>query len=301
MSVWRELWGVHKVVAAKKCAFHRRHSHFLTSTDGTGERCVLPICAMPKQQHSPLFILSHMRSYSSVLSHVLGSHLQIDGYCETHLRYRFSFDLLRLKWRVRKLTGEPLRGRYVLDKILHNYPVSTAILENPRTRAIILLRQPVDVVQSIVHMGRHLDTNDRNANVAIATAYYVERLSQLARLAQVFGRRAAFLESESLTTRTDEALDFLSEFLELDSPLERRYRSFSKTGKPGYGDPSEMIHSGEIESRTSERPKYSIPAELVAKAVQAYADCFSACALHCVPVSATRREDAQDGTLQLAM
>jgi hypothetical protein len=256
---------------------------------------------MPKQ-HSPLFILSHMRSYSSVLSHVLGSHPQIDGYCETHLRYRFSFDLLRLKWRVRKLTGEPLRGRYVLDKILHNYPVAAPIVENRRTRAVFLLRQPVDVVQSIVHMGRHLDANERNANVVVATTYYVERLSQLARLARVFGRRAAFLESESLMTRTDEALDFLSEFLALDSPLERRYRSFSKTGKPGYGDPSEMIHSGAIESRTRERPTYSIPAELVAKAVQAYADCFSACALHCVPASQARSDEgAQDEGLQLAM
>ncbi len=302
MSVWRELWGVHKVVAAKKCAFHRRHSHFLTSTDGTGERCVLPICAMPKQQHSPLFILSHMRSYSSVLSHVLGSHPQIDGYCETHLRYRFSFDLLRLKWRVRKLTGEPLRGRYVLDKILHNYPVSTAILENARTRAIILLRQPVDVVQSIVHMGRHLDTNDRNANVAIATAYYVERLSQLMRVAQVFGRRAAFVESETLVTRTEETLSFLQRFLALDSPLERRYRSFSKTGKPGYGDPSEMILSGELGSRTRERPTYSIPSQLIAQAVQAHSACLSACMLNCVPVSGpSERDEQQDPGLQLAM
>ena len=256
---------------------------------------------MPKQ-HSPLFILSHMRSYSSVLSHVLGSHPQIDGYCETHLRYRFSFDLLRLKWRVRKLTGEPLRGRYVLDKILHNYPVATPIVENPRTRAVFLLRQPVEVVRSIVHMGRYLDANERNANVVNATRYYVERLSQLARLARVFGRRAAFLESESLMTRTDGALAFLSDFLELDTPLERRYRSFSKTGKPGYGDPSDMIHSGEIENRTRERPIYSIPAELEAEAVQAYAECFSACTLHCVPVTvAATGEDAQNGTLQLAM
>ena len=264
---------------------------------------MLPIFAMPKKmQHSPLFILSHMRSYSSVLSHVLGSHPQIDGYCETHLRYRFSFDLLRLQWRVRKLTGEPLRGRYVLDKILHNYPVAKPILENRRTRAVFLLRQPVDVVQSIVHMGRHLDANARNSNVVNATRYYVERLSQLARLAPVFGKRAAFVESELLPTRTDDALGFLSAFLELDTPLQRRYRSFSKTGKPGYGDPSEMILSGEIGNRTRERPTYSIPSELIDEAVQAYAQCFSACTYHCVPVTAVSPvAGEQDEALQLAM
>ena len=244
-----------------------------------------------------------MRSYSSVLSHVLGSHPQIDGYCETHLRYRFSFDLLRLKWRVRRLTGEPLRGRYVLDKILHNYPVAAAILENPRTRAIILLRQPVDVVQSIVHMGRHLDLNEQNSNVANATSYYVERLSQLTRLARAFGKRAAFVESEALMSRTDDTLAFLQQFLSLDSPLERRYRSFSKTGKPGYGDPSEMIHSGEIGShRNPQRPTYSIPSALLAQAVAAHSECLSACSFNCVPVSTPADGDsASDARLQLAV
>jgi hypothetical protein len=258
---------------------------------------------MPKKKpQSTLFILSHMRSYSSVLSHVLGSHPQIDGYCETHLRYRFSFDLLRLKWRVRKLTGEPLRGRYVLDKILHNYPVAAAILENPRTRAIILLRQPVDVVQSIVHMGRHLDLNEQNSNAANATHYYVERLSQLTRLARAFGKRAAFVESEALVSRTDDTLAFLQQFLGLDSPLERRYRSFSKTGKPGYGDPSEMIHSGEIGRRSHERPTYSIPTALIAEAVTAHSECLSACQLNCVPVSAFRvGSESADARLQLAI
>ena len=258
---------------------------------------------LKKHPQSTLFILSHMRSYSSVLSHVLGSHPQVNGYCETHLRYRFSFDLLRLKWRVRRLTGEPLRGRYVLDKILHNYPVATAILENPRTRAVILLRQPVDVVQSIVHMGRHLDRNEQNSNVANATKYYVERLSQLTWLARAFGKRAAFVESEALMARTDQALAFLQGFLSLDSPLERRYRSFSKTGKPGYGDPSEMIHSGEIGSRRDQqRPTYSIPSTLIADAVTAHSQCLSACQLNCVPVSAVGEgEESGDARLQLAM
>jgi len=244
-----------------------------------------------------------MRSYSYVLSHVLGSHPQIDGYCETHLRYRFSFDLLRLKWRVRRLTGEPLRGRYVLDKILHNYPVATAILENPHTRALILLRQPVDVVQSIVHMGRHLDLNEQNSNVANATSYYVERLTQLTKLARAFGKRAAFVESEALMTRTDETLGFVQQFLALDSPLERRYRSFSKTGQPGYGDPSERIHSGEIGSRRErERPSYSIPSALLGDAVAAHAECAAACRLNCVPVTAVEQGDpSSDARLQLAV
>jgi hypothetical protein len=246
---------------------------------------------MPKiTRSSALFILSHMRSYSSVLSHVLGSHPQIDGYCETHLRYRFSLDLLRLKWRVRKLTGEPLRGRYVLDKILHNYAVAAAILENSRTRAIILLRQPAEVVQSIVHMGRHLDLNEQNASVAKATQYYVERLGQLTDFARAFGKRAAFVESETLMSRTDETLAFLQDFLGLDSPLERRYRSFAKTGKPKYGDPSPAIHTGEIGAKKVRRVTFVIPAAILVKVKVAHAACLEACNRHCASMPPRSRD-----------
>src|SRR5262245_63080843 len=100
-----------------------------------------------RNRPAPLFLMSLIRSYSSLLSHVLGSHPEIDGYCETHLRYHFPFDVMRLRRRVRKLTGEPLGGRYVLDKILHNYAMSPSILESRRTRAVFLLRQPEEVVQ----------------------------------------------------------------------------------------------------------------------------------------------------------
>ena len=102
-----------------------------------------------------LFVLGHMRSYSSLLCHILGSHPQIDGYCETHVKYRTRFDLLRLRSRVVKLTGEPLSGRYVLDKVLHNYPLASSILRSPNTLSIVLVRRPVPTVQSIVNMGLH--------------------------------------------------------------------------------------------------------------------------------------------------
>src|SRR5258707_13269189 len=69
-----------------------------------------------------LFLLGHMRSYSSVLSHVLGSHPQINGYCETHTKYRTYFDLWKLHRRGRKLTGEAATRDYVLDKMLDEYP-----------------------------------------------------------------------------------------------------------------------------------------------------------------------------------
>jgi hypothetical protein len=236
--------------------------------------------------HSPLFILSHMRSYSSLLAHVLGSHPEIDGYCETHLRYYFPFDVLRLRWRVRKLTGEPLRGRYVLDKILHNYAIAPSILDAPRTRAVLLLRQPVDVMQSVLHMGTHLDPLERNTNLEHVSGYYIARLGRLAELARQLGRRAAFLESEALLERTDETLEFLRDHLELSGPLQRQYRSFAKTGKPGFGDPSPAIRSGEIGGYRAKRTQFAVPAALIDKITAAYGACLDACRQDCVPMSA---------------
>jgi hypothetical protein len=236
---------------------------------------------------APLFVLSHMRSYSSLLAHVLGSHPEIDGYCETHLRYHFPFDVLRLHWRVRKLTGEPLRGRYVLDKILHNYAISPGILEGQRVRAVLLLRQPEDVVQSILHMGTHLDPVEQNTNLEQVTGYYVSRLQRLAELARRLGRRAAFVESEALLHHTDATLEFLRDYLELSGPLQRRYRSFAKTGKPGFGDPSPVIRSGEISAQPEKRARFTVPSSLIAKVAHAHGACLEACIRYCVPMSAT--------------
>jgi hypothetical protein len=239
---------------------------------------------MPKT-HSPLFILSHMRSYSSLLAHVLGSHREIDGYCETHLRYYFPFDLLRLHWRVRKLTGEPLRGRYVLDKILHNYAMAPSILDGRRTRAVLLLRQPVEVVQSILHMGTHLDPLERNTNLEHVSGYYIARLERLAELARQLGRRAAFIESEALLERTDETLEFLRDHLELNDPLQRQYRNFAKTGQPGFGDPSPAIRSGKIGGYRVKRTQFAVPTALVEKISAAHAACLDACRQSCVSMS----------------
>jgi hypothetical protein len=231
-----------------------------------------------------------MRSYSSLLAHLLGSHPEIDGYCETHLRYNFPFDVLRLQWRVRKLTGKPLRGRYVLDKILHNITISPGILESRRLRAVVMLRQPAEVLQSILHMGTHLDPLEQNTNLGHVTNYYVARLDRLTELARKVGTRAAFIESEALLERPDDTLQFLQEHLELGEPLEKRYRSFAKTGQPKFGDPSPAIHTGEIIGKKTRRVTFVVPTAALVKVKVAYAACLDACHRHCaVMPSGSRR------------
>jgi hypothetical protein len=117
-------------------------------------------------------------------------------------------------------------------------------------------------------------------------------LERLASLARQLGRRAAFLESEALLERTDDALAFLRDHLDLSEPLQRHYRSFAKTGTPGFGDPSPAIRSGEIGRHRVKRAQFTVPAALVEKITAAHAACLEACVRNCVPMSGSRYANA---------
>jgi hypothetical protein len=221
-----------------------------------------------------LFVLGHMRSYSSLLCHILGSHPQIDGYCETHVKYRTRFDLLRLRSRVVKLTGEPLSGRYVLDKVLHNYPLASSILRSPNTLSIVLVRRPVPTVQSIVNMGLHYSDIAWYRDVDAVARYYEERVAALVRLADELRGRVMFMEAETLLSQTGDVLQNIGRMLELSEPLRSDYKRFAHTGEGGFGDPSETITTGRVTNVAREpRTPVMLPAALTARLEMAYAAC----------------------------
>jgi len=218
-----------------------------------------------------LFLLAHMRSYSSVLSHILGSHPQINGYCETHIKYRTRFDLWRLRRRVRTLTGEPLRGDYVLDKILHDYPLARGILSSSRTRAIVLIRRPAAAIRSIIGMGLTRSPVPWHRDFELVARYYETRLAGLLRLAVALRGRVVFLEAEALLGSPRQVLDQLGIFLELRSPLPIEYRLFAHTGQLGFGDPCGRIETGRITTACSqERTAVSVPRPLLLRVQNAY-------------------------------
>jgi hypothetical protein len=234
-----------------------------------------------------LFVLGHMRSYSSLLCHILGSHPQVDGYCETHVKYRTRFDLMRLRSRVVKLTGEPLRGRYVLDKVLHNYPFAASILRNPNTLAIVLVRRPVPTVQSIVNMGLHYSDVAWYRDLEVVARYYEERLAALVRLADELRGRVMFLEAETLLSQTGDVLQSVGRLLELSEPLRSDYRRFAHTGEGGFGDPSEAISTGRVTTATREpRTPVILPPALSERLEVAYAACSASLRDRCEALAA---------------
>jgi hypothetical protein len=247
---------------------------------------VIPVTSLLAPRRH-LFVLGHMRSYSSLLCHILGSHPQIDGYCETHIKYRSRLDLLRLRARVMQLTGEPLRGRYVLDKVLHNYPLAPSILGSRRTLSILLLRRPRQTVQSIVNMGLHYSDVAWYRDLDRVALYYEERLVALVRLADQLRGRVIFVEAEALISRTAVALARAAELLELTEPLQADYRRFAHTGESGFGDPSEAISMGRVSNTVRpHRTPVPLPAGLAARLDAVYETCVASLRERCDAVAA---------------
>ncbi|CAG0996207.1 hypothetical protein BURK1_02552 [Burkholderiales bacterium] len=223
-----------------------------------------------------ILLISHMRSHSSLLSHILGSHPEIDGYSELHQHYESPMDLRAMTRRIEAATGERRHGRYALDKLLHNAGlVDAAILRRDDVKVVFLIRSPVDAIPSIMRVGRAQGGDLAVATPAGATRYYVTRLARIGKYSALMGSRAALVEAERLVSDTGAVLARLTRYLGLATPLDPAYRRFPLSGVVGHGDPSPNILAGRV-LRDDERDRgnagpVDVPADLMQSAVDDYA------------------------------
>jgi len=204
-----------------------------------------------------LFVVSHMRSFSTLLCHILGSHDEIAGYAEAHQAYAGRADLLRLARKVESTIEGTTAGRYVLDKVLHgDYAIAPAVLGRPDVKVLLMVRNADDTVPSILHMWRSLG---KTMTAAEAVSYYETRLAQIDVCSQHLGREALYLDAESLLDQTDLVLGALSRWLGLGSPLRASYRTFRFSGERGFGDPSAHILAGKVIADERERHRDYVP------------------------------------------
>ena len=140
-----------------------------------------------------LFVVSHMRSYSSLLCHILGSHRAISGYSEAHQSYFGRNDLDRLARSVRDHTGEADLKPFVLDKVLHNYrEIAPDVLRRADVRCLFLLRNAEETIASILDMARTMRHTGPFSDPQKVVDYYAERLARMEDYApQVAGRAPA--------------------------------------------------------------------------------------------------------------
>ena len=221
-----------------------------------------------------LFLLGHMRAYSSVLSHVLGSHREILGYKENHIVYD---NLDSLNTLISTSLRESPNGlhrpiRYVFDKILHSSLMPNLEIFPPtQTVILIVVRQPAEALTSMVS---HLEGWD----MPTAVDYYCSRLSDIRRYVDFFQSISIpimIMRAESILNQKSEVLAILGEFLELASPLSDKYKSFEKTGVPGAGDSTPLLASGYIMNQS----KYSgVSVPVPREASNAYENFFQSVA-----------------------
>src|ERR1700731_2228397 len=90
------------------------------------------------RQYRFIFILGHMRSGSTLLSHILASHLDIVGAGEAHITYQTPADLPQLVLRTCEFLRRPvLRETYIVDQINPPYVTDDVLRSSQIYRCII--------------------------------------------------------------------------------------------------------------------------------------------------------------------
>ncbi len=217
-----------------------------------------------------IFIMSHMRGYTSLLAHILGSNEEISGYSEMHQSYKGWLDLVKLRYKI-YFSGENPEGKYLLDKILHNHHhLSESVINRKNVFLIFMIREPGKTLKSIINMDRSLldkfDTGD-------ALDYYVKRLEELKSCASLLERKPLFIQAEDLLRKTRYSLGFLTDHLHLKNSLKEHYNLFRHTGEPGYGDPFSEIKAGKVRKEEKDYSEIYIPDDMLNQASSAYAEC----------------------------
>lgn len=235
---------------------------------GTERLARLHLARALLRSHRHILMFSHMRSYSTLIGHLLGSHPQVSGYSEQQQSYRTFADLSGLTYGIWKVSEHRVQGDYLFDKLLHDgHVVTDRVLERDDVLPVYAIREPVASLRSIVAMARAKNRpawqEPEDAGRHLQKRY--------AALRDLTSRRAeaAALFTDSVVLEPEPTLAGLSTYLGLRTPVSPAYDSFPKTGVSGFGDPTGPIAAGRI---VSDRPVHEVdvPADLAARLVEDY-------------------------------
>lgn len=228
-----------------------------------------------------VFLLAHMRSYSSLLGHVLGESPEISGYAESQLKYRRRSDLLRLRLRVACSLGGWPRGRYLLDKQLHDHQQLPRRWQRLKAfRALVFVREPAATLASIRRLHGMVGQPAWYGDWDAVARYYCSRLATLASHGATLGARALVFRAEEIVARRRPLLERIAEHLELARAPCGVYMPRRWTGDGRHGDPSAAIRAGRIVTPL-EPPSPAPPARVLERCVRAHARALAALADWC--------------------
>ena len=208
--------------------------------------------ALRQRPYRVLWMLSHMRSGSSLLTHILNTNPDIAGYGETHISYGSAEDfkqlLLKVYWDSREyrnladLAHLTLHETYVLDKLLHNTKLTNEdLLLSENIKIIFLIREPVRTLNSI----RDLKPTWSEEKTL---GYYCGRLQKLVAYAEKVDNpgRLLFMRHDQLLNETTAVFTSLQHFLGTQTGFTEEYQVLKTTGAKHVGDHRGNIKSGQI-------------------------------------------------------
>jgi hypothetical protein len=200
-----------------------------------------------------LLVLSHMRSYSTLLTHLLSEHESISGWRELHRSYATANDIQTV---IDDLCTTP-KHLLACDNILHNeYAVSPEVLAaSDQVRCIISIRNAYPTLQSLWRWG---GPGNKFREPGVAADYYCDRLAELEHMGELLDGRFVLLRSDRLVNHPSQTTKELSGYLALQPELPSSYTPRPDTGDPKYGDFSRFIGAGTIVKDRAHRIKAPI-------------------------------------------
>jgi hypothetical protein len=241
-----------------------------------------------KNPYKVIFILSHMRSGSSLLTHILASNPEVIGFGESHLKYSSELDFKKLMMKVycqfqefknfpEDLTKFSMDHTYILDKVLHNQKfLDNSFLRSEQIYTIFLIREPQRTFASLLDLKPHWNQED-------AFNYYGDRLLKLQEYAQIINnkKRTLLITHAQILNQTDRVLETLQNFLGTKVAFSEEYNILESTGKRDIGDYRGNIKAGKIIRTPRKLNNYEISPELIEKGVNLYDECRNKLSKYC--------------------
>ena len=212
-----------------------------------------------------IMLLSHMRGYTSLISHILGSNPAITGHFELHRSYLAPVDDLKARLTLSNLLGSVIDTPYYLDKILHNTHFVSAEYLASRSSPIVLatIREPVGALRSLIRYGQFQRGKHELARVSEpreAMRYYINRLVAIKNVATNVPGNFLYFCADDLVSAPAPTLARIWSYIGVEGDLTGTYDKSAFTGNSYRGDYSEYIQAGEIRSqRESKGDAVDIP------------------------------------------
>ena len=132
------------------------------------------------EYYSRIFLLSHMRAFTSLAGHILGSHPRINGYFEMHISHDDASALDKQLEVLQQHETLKKNSHYLFDKLLHNdYRFNPGRLDLTDIKILVSLMEPEQTIKSIVDLFEKKIPEDLYASPVEAANYYIERVEML--------------------------------------------------------------------------------------------------------------------------